>query len=552
MAKYCKCMYDYDAGDDDELTFVEGDIIQVSDDKEEGWWTGTLKGKKGTFPSNFVEKISEEEGRSALGLPTLNPPIIRKKPGSIRSLSPAKETATAEYDYEAQDDDEVSFSEGDKVEILDKKPGTEGWWKVKHSNGKVGLVPDNFFIITPSSRSPRLSASGPSQTSPAKSPPSDGNAQATITKAAANIRKNMASGATPLSTGTPPASTTSASPSVSAGVKAKPAESPATTPAQSAPTTDWRANLKKRTGNKPVGGTQPAEKPEDTTPSWMKRKRELEDEHEKEKEKEDEKEKDGRQFPGPSVLSRTRMGAGGVGTGAGVGTVGAGAGAGAGGAGGAGAGAGAGGAGAGGASVNKPAKPGPSRGVSPGPGPAFSFIPPPPAGTQAAAKPAPVEGTKVVVTPRFGASPPCRKDSAGAGSINAGVNSAGTSPTGISVPITGASDAETDKQVKKLMDQVADLQKQVAVVGDLQKQVNALSVQQGQVADMSEVQKQVAGIADLQKQVTTMATAMKSMQSTIHGLESEVDSEKKLRSSCEVELQRIRKKLNSKELDDVC
>ena len=42
---------------DQELDFAEGDIIQVDEQIDENWLSGTLNGKAGMFPTNYVEKI---------------------------------------------------------------------------------------------------------------------------------------------------------------------------------------------------------------------------------------------------------------------------------------------------------------------------------------------------------------------------------------------------------------------------------------------------------------------------------------------------------------
>ncbi|KAJ3056601.1 Unconventional myosin-Ie [Rhizophlyctis rosea] len=51
----CRALYDYDASEADELSFKAGDIIAVVSKEDEGWWTGTLRGKKGLFPANYTE-----------------------------------------------------------------------------------------------------------------------------------------------------------------------------------------------------------------------------------------------------------------------------------------------------------------------------------------------------------------------------------------------------------------------------------------------------------------------------------------------------------------
>ena len=52
-----QALHDYDAENDDELSIKDGDVITVLTQEDEGWWEGELNGKKGWFPSNFVEEI---------------------------------------------------------------------------------------------------------------------------------------------------------------------------------------------------------------------------------------------------------------------------------------------------------------------------------------------------------------------------------------------------------------------------------------------------------------------------------------------------------------
>ncbi|CAD6505716.1 BgTH12-01203 [Blumeria graminis f. sp. triticale] len=48
-------LYAYEAGEDNELSFEEDDIITNLEFPDEDWWQGTLKGNTGLFPSNYVQ-----------------------------------------------------------------------------------------------------------------------------------------------------------------------------------------------------------------------------------------------------------------------------------------------------------------------------------------------------------------------------------------------------------------------------------------------------------------------------------------------------------------
>lgn len=59
VEQYCIALYDYDATCDEELSFLEGDIIKVMrkepHDVDDGWWEGELRDQRGLFPSLIVE-----------------------------------------------------------------------------------------------------------------------------------------------------------------------------------------------------------------------------------------------------------------------------------------------------------------------------------------------------------------------------------------------------------------------------------------------------------------------------------------------------------------
>lgn len=53
-------MYDYNAADSDEVSFLDGDIIVNCVPVDEGWMTGIVQrtGQKGMLPANYVEPVN--------------------------------------------------------------------------------------------------------------------------------------------------------------------------------------------------------------------------------------------------------------------------------------------------------------------------------------------------------------------------------------------------------------------------------------------------------------------------------------------------------------
>ncbi|EPY50183.1 App1 protein [Schizosaccharomyces cryophilus OY26] len=52
-----KAIYDYQAQEDNELSFYENDFITNVDQIDPNWWEGECHGRRGLFPSNYVEEI---------------------------------------------------------------------------------------------------------------------------------------------------------------------------------------------------------------------------------------------------------------------------------------------------------------------------------------------------------------------------------------------------------------------------------------------------------------------------------------------------------------
>ena len=70
-----------------DLSFRAGDIVEIVAETNADWWTGKINGRQGLFPSNYVEKLSDNASSYASPPAFSPPPDTRGPPQS--SYSPA-------------------------------------------------------------------------------------------------------------------------------------------------------------------------------------------------------------------------------------------------------------------------------------------------------------------------------------------------------------------------------------------------------------------------------------------------------------------------------
>jgi hypothetical protein len=148
-----RALFDYEATEDNELSFNAGDIIEDVDTGYETWWYGRKEdGSNGFFPNNFVEMYNESSPIDS----QVNPDYLNESylssdinpKESIEESIPEQYEGLmgrALYDYEATDETEIGFKEGDiirGIETID-----EGWWRGYDTSGHFGLFPANHLEL---------------------------------------------------------------------------------------------------------------------------------------------------------------------------------------------------------------------------------------------------------------------------------------------------------------------------------------------------------------------------------------------------------------------
>ncbi|XP_037082171.1 CD2-associated protein-like [Pollicipes pollicipes] len=150
----CRALFSYSPEKADELGLKLHDIIDVLEEVEPGWWKGSLNGKVGVFPSNFVEELAPAADTE---------PVQEIKPKPLKNSGGlVKELCRALFAYQRQNEDELTLKEGDVVTIVSKESEDKGWWRGELA-GKVGVFPDNFVEVISTAEKPARPDKPPSK-----------------------------------------------------------------------------------------------------------------------------------------------------------------------------------------------------------------------------------------------------------------------------------------------------------------------------------------------------------------------------------------------------
>ncbi|XP_057343209.1 neutrophil cytosol factor 1 isoform X2 [Manis pentadactyla] len=119
-----RAIADYEKTSGSEMALASGDVVEVVEKNESGWWFCQMKAKRGWIPASYLEPLD----------------------GPDESEDPEPNYAGEPYvaikAYTALLEDEVSLQEGETVEVIHKL--LDGWWVIRKED-ITGYFPSMYL-----------------------------------------------------------------------------------------------------------------------------------------------------------------------------------------------------------------------------------------------------------------------------------------------------------------------------------------------------------------------------------------------------------------------
>ncbi|XP_059382885.1 SH3 and PX domain-containing protein 2B-like isoform X2 [Carassius carassius] len=113
---------DYEKQESSEISLYVGQVVEVIEKNESGWWFVSTEDAQGWVPATCLE--------------------VQDDPDDFSLPAEEEEKYTAIYPYSARDQDEIDLERGMTVEVIQKN--LEGWWKIRYQ-GKEGWAPASYL-----------------------------------------------------------------------------------------------------------------------------------------------------------------------------------------------------------------------------------------------------------------------------------------------------------------------------------------------------------------------------------------------------------------------
>ncbi|XP_075384597.1 neutrophil cytosol factor 1 [Tenrec ecaudatus] len=119
-----RAIADYEKSSSTQMALASGDVVDVVEKSESGWWFCQMKAKRGWVPASYLEPMDS--------------------PDELEDPEPnyAGELYVAIKAYTAVEEDEVSLDEGETIEVIHKL--LDGWWVVRKED-TTGYFPSIYL-----------------------------------------------------------------------------------------------------------------------------------------------------------------------------------------------------------------------------------------------------------------------------------------------------------------------------------------------------------------------------------------------------------------------
>ncbi|KAF4077210.1 hypothetical protein AMELA_G00205440 [Ameiurus melas] len=113
---------DYEKQESSEISLCVGQVVEVIEKNESGWWFVSSEDAQGWVPATCLEAQDD--------------------PDDFSLPAEEEEKYAVIYPYAARDQDEIDLEKGMTVEVMEKN--LEGWWKIRYQ-GKEGWAPASYL-----------------------------------------------------------------------------------------------------------------------------------------------------------------------------------------------------------------------------------------------------------------------------------------------------------------------------------------------------------------------------------------------------------------------
>jgi hypothetical protein len=139
-------LHDFPAQADGDLSFEQGQLIQLLEQVDDGWLKGSVDGREGIFPASFVEVV-KDLSRSDPVAPAEPESELPPRP-AVASPPASLGTVTALHDFPGGEASDLAFVAGESITLLKR---IDPNWLQGRIGDREGSFPQGFVDMSGSS-----------------------------------------------------------------------------------------------------------------------------------------------------------------------------------------------------------------------------------------------------------------------------------------------------------------------------------------------------------------------------------------------------------------